>query len=231
LLELLTTVSTALAPDEEAFLPLVNSIWPVVIDRLHDPEAYIAVEACRALAGLCAAAGDFLSSRFKTDWADWLRDWCRKIKHQASASPRWARPHGEAEITRGRESDDSRVLIPLRDGDSLSGKPLTRMVTSSSGSLGKFASPVRVWEGTVELLTALVSYVQVDEEMFDDILDLLAEVLERNVQVREALEAVNKDAVWLSRYERGNIEWLATPKMDGLQFAAMGMSQERASSN
>jgi hypothetical protein len=231
LLELLTTVSTALAPDEEAFLPLVNSIWPVVIDRLHDPEAYIAVEACRALAGLCAAAGDFLSSRFKTDWADWLRDWCRKIKHQASASPRWARPHGEAEITRGRESDDSRVLIPLRDGDSLSGKPLTRMVTSSSGSLGKFASPVRVWEGTVELLTALVSYVQVDEEMFDDILDLLAEVLERNVQVREALEAVNKDAVWLSRYERGNIEWLATPKMDGLQFAAMAMSQERASSN
>ncbi|GKU03272.1 hypothetical protein FLAG1_05716 [Fusarium langsethiae] len=231
LLELLTNVSTALAPDEEAFLPLVNSIWPVVIDRLHDPEAYIAVEACHALAGLCAAAGDFLSSRFKTDWADWLRDWCRKIKRQASASPRWARPHGEADITRGRESDDNRVLMPLRDGNSLSGRPLTRMVTPSSGSLGKFASPVRLWDGTVELLTALVSHVQVDEEMFDDILDLLAEVLERNIQVREALEAVNKDAVWLSRYGRGNVEWLATPKMNGLQFAAMAMSQKRASSN
>lgn len=231
LLELLTTVSTALAPDEDAFLPLVNSIWPVVIDRLHDPEAYIVVEGCRALSGLCAAAGDFLSSRFKTDWADWLRDWCRKIKHQASASPRWARPHGEADIMRGRESDDSRVLIPLRDGDGLSSKPLTRIVASSSGSLGKFASPVRVWEGTVELLTALVSYVQVDEEMFDDILDLLSEVLEWNVQVREALEAINKDAVWLSQYKRGNIEWLATPKMDGLQFTTMVMSQEKASSN
>ncbi|RGP72577.1 hypothetical protein FSPOR_2627 [Fusarium sporotrichioides] len=231
LLELLTNVSTALAPDEEAFLPLVNSIWPVVIDRLHDQEAYIVVEACHALAGLCTAAGDFLSSRFKTDWADWLRDWCRKIKRQASASPRWARPHGEADITRGRESDDNRVLMPLRDGNSLSGRPLTRMVTPSSGSLGKFASPVRLWDGTVELLTALVSHVQVDEEMFDDILDLLAEVLERNIQVREALEAVNKDAVWLSRYERGNVEWLATPKMNGLQFAAMAMSQEKASSN
>ncbi|KAH7182702.1 armadillo-type protein [Fusarium flagelliforme] len=231
LLELLTIVSTALAPDEEAFLPLVNSIWPVMIDRLHDPEAYIVVEACHALAGLCAAAGDFLSSRFKTDWVDWLRDWCRKIKHQASASPRWTRPHGEADIVRGRESDDSRVLIPLRDGESLSGKSLTRMATSSSGSLGKFASPVRLWEGTVELLTALVSYVQIDEEMFDDILDLLAEVLERNVQVREALEAINKDAVWLSRYERGNVEWLPTPKMNGVQFATMAMSQERASSN
>ncbi|RGP64705.1 hypothetical protein FLONG3_9448 [Fusarium longipes] len=229
LLELLTTVSTALAPDENAFLPLVNSIWPVVIDRLHDPEAYIAVEACHAVAGLCAAAGDFLSSRFKTDWADWLRDWCRKIKRQASASPKWARPHGEVDITWGRESDDSRVLIPLRDGNTLSGKPLTQTVTLSTGSLGKFASPVRVWEGTVELLTALVSYVQVDEEMFDDILDLLAEVLEWNIKVREALEAVNEDAVWLSRYERGNVERLTTPKMNGLQFAAMEMSQEQVS--
>ncbi|KAF4952017.1 hypothetical protein FSARC_12761 [Fusarium sarcochroum] len=225
LLELLTTASTALAPDEDAFLPLVNSIWPVVIDRLHDPEAYIAVEACHALAGLCAAAGDFLSSRFKTEWADWLRDWCRKVKRQASASPNWTRPHGEASITRGRESDDSRVLLPLRTGTSLSGKPVTQMVTSSSGSLGKFASPARVWEGTVELLTAIVSYVQVDEEMFDDILDLLSDVLERNVQVREALEAVNGDAVWLSRYERGNAEWLPTPQMDGIEFAAMAVSE------
>ncbi|WKT48790.1 hypothetical protein QSH57_013720 [Fusarium oxysporum f. sp. vasinfectum] len=154
LLELLATASTALAPDEDAFLPLVNAIWPVVIDRLHDPEAYIAVEACRALAGLCAAAGDFLSSRFKTDWAEWLRDWCRKVKQQASASPSW-----------------------------------------------------------------------VDEEMFDDILDLLSDVLERNVVVREALEAVNGDAVWLSRYERGNVEWLPTPKMDGVEFTHMAISR------
>ncbi|KAJ4274673.1 hypothetical protein NW764_011076 [Fusarium oxysporum] len=225
LLELLATASTALAPDEDAFLPLVNAIWPVVIDRLHDPEAYIAVEACRALAGLCAAAGDFLSSRFKTDWAEWLRDWCRKVKQQASASPSWVRPHGEAGTTWGKESDDSRVLIPLRHGDSLSGKPLTQIVAPSSGSLGKFASPARVWEGTVELLTALVSHVQVDEEMFDDILDLLSDVLERNVVVREALEAVNGDAVWLSRYERGNVEWLPTPKMDGVEFTHMEISR------
>jgi hypothetical protein len=224
LLELLTIASTALAPDEEAFLPLVNSIWPVVIDRLQDPEAYIAVEACRALAGLCAAAGDFLSSRFKTDWADWLRDWCRKVKRQASASPSWTRPRGEAGASWGKESDDSRVLIPLRAGDSLSGKAITPIVASSSGSLGKFASPARVWEGAIELLTALVSYVQVDEEMFDDILDLLSDVLERNVQVREALEAVNGDAVWLSRYERGNVEQQPTPQMDGVKFTAMATS-------
>ncbi|KAF4341422.1 hypothetical protein FBEOM_4670 [Fusarium beomiforme] len=225
LLELLTTASTALAPDEDAFLPLVNAIWPVVIDRLHDPEAYIVVEACRALAGLCVAAGDFLSSRFKTDWAEWLRAWCRKVKRQASAAPSWVRPHGETGTARGRQSDDNRVLIPLKHGDSLSSKPFTQIVAPSSGSLGKFASPARVWEGTVELLTALVSHVQVDEEMFDDILELLSDVLERNVEVREALEAVNGDAVWLSRYERGNVEWLPTPQMDGVQFMPMAISK------
>ncbi|KAF4990660.1 hypothetical protein FGRMN_8332 [Fusarium graminum] len=225
LLELLTSASTALASDEEAFLPLVNSIWPVVIDRLQDQEAYIVVEACRALAGLCAAAGDFLSSRFKTDWADWLRDWCRKVKRQASASPTWAIPRGEARISRGNESDDSRVLIPLGTRDSLSSKPFAPIVASTSGSLGKFASPARVWEGTIELLTALVSYVHVDEEMFDDILDILSDVLERNVQVREALEAINGDAVWLSRYEHGNVEWQPTPQMDGVRFSPMATSE------
>ncbi|KAF5021708.1 hypothetical protein F66182_6265 [Fusarium sp. NRRL 66182] len=225
LLELLTTASTALAPDENAFLPLVNSIWPVVIDRLHDPEAYIAVEACHALAGLCAAAGDFLSSRFKTEWADWLRDWCRKAKRQASAVPKRAKPHGEVKLAGRRESDDSRILIPLRNGDTLSGKPSMQVDASASGSLGKFASPARVWEATVELLTAIVSYVRVDEEMFDDILDLLSDILERNSQAREALEAVNGDAVWLLRYEQGNVEWLPTPQMDGVEFAAMEMTE------
>ncbi|KAM0436032.1 hypothetical protein ACHAPT_002924 [Fusarium lateritium] len=221
LLELLTTASTALAPDEDAFLPLVNSIWPVVIERLHDPEAYIAVEACHALAGLCAAAGDFLTSRFKTDWADWLRGWCRKAKVEASGRLRQTKPRGEVKITRGRESDDSRIVMPLRSGGSLGGNTPSQPVTAYSGDLGKFASPARVWEATVELLTAIVSHVHVDEDMFDDILDLLSDVLERNVGVRGALEAVNGDAVWLARYERGNVELLPTPQMDGIVFAAM----------
>ncbi|KAI8715425.1 hypothetical protein NCS52_01050100 [Fusarium sp. LHS14.1] len=224
LLELLTTASTALAPNEDAFLPLVNSIWPVVIDRLHDPEAYIAVEACHALAGLCAAAGDFLSSRFKTDWADWLRGWCRKAKLEASGRPGQTKPRGEVRITRGRESDDSRIVMPLRSGGNLGGNPQA-VAPYSGGDLGRFASPARVWEATIELLTAIVSHVHVDEDMFDDILDLLSDVLERNVGVREALEAVNGDAVWLVRYERGNVEPLPTPRMDGIVFAAMAIAQ------
>lgn len=39
--------------------------------------------------------------------------------------------------------------------------------------------------------------------MFDDILDLVADVLPQQPALRRALEVVNADAVWLGMYERG----------------------------
>lgn len=226
LLELLATAAGALAPDEESFLPLVNSIWPVVIERLRDPEPFIAVEACRALSGLCAASGDFLNSRFKTEWDDWLRDWCRKAKIQASLTPARARPHGEdGHLTKtggGEGNLRSQILIPIR-GENLSSGELSHHlpVSQYSGGLGQFASPVKIWEAIVDLLTSIVSYVRVDDDMFDEILDLLSDILGRNKKVREALETINRDAVWLARYERGSVEWLEAPRMDGVQFVEM----------
>ncbi|KAK7415110.1 hypothetical protein QQX98_006142 [Neonectria punicea] len=229
LLELLTTASAALAPDEGDFLPLINAIWPVVIDRLHDPEAFIAIEACHALSGLCAAAGDFLASRFKTEWRDWLRDWCRRAKRQASNASGHPRPRGDHGKIMGPVSDRKQILIPSRGSDGIAGNVSLMEVGSysggQSGGLGQFASPAKIWEATVELLTAMVSHVRVDEEMFDDVLDLLSEALERNKQVREALEAVNGDAVWLARYERGAVEWLPAPHQDGLEFVEMERQQ------
>ncbi|KND92337.1 TEL2-interacting protein 1 [Tolypocladium ophioglossoides CBS 100239] len=219
LLELLTTASPILAGDEDAFLPLVNEVWPVVISRLYDPEAFIKVEACYALSGLCEAAGDFLSSRFKTEWGDGLGDWCRKVKQQASSGPNRFRPPKEVKSISGSGKG---ILIPIRSGGGLEGKEAGLEVrTQSSGSLGQHASPIRVWEAVVKLLTAIISYVQVDDEMFDQILDLLSDTLENSQEVREALETINADAVWLVRYERGHIEPLPTPKMEGVKLAEM----------
>ncbi|POR37877.1 TEL2-interacting protein 1 [Tolypocladium paradoxum] len=219
LLELLTTASSILAGDEDAFLPLVNAVWPVVISRLYDSEPFITVEACYALSGLCEAAGDFLSSRFKTEWGDGLGDWCRKVKQQASSGPNRSRPSKE---NKSISASGKGILIPIRSGGGLEGKETgLEAPTQSSGSLGQHASPVRVWEAVVKLLTAIISYVQVDDEMFDQILDLLSDVLEKNQEVRGALETLNADAVWLVRYERGYIEPLPTPEMEGVKFAEM----------
>ncbi|ODA81223.1 hypothetical protein RJ55_04187 [Drechmeria coniospora] len=218
LLALLTTASSILAGDEDAFLPLVNAVWPVVIGRLYDQESYITIEACHALSGLCQAAGDFLSSRFRTEWGDGLGAWCSKVKEQASSRSTRRRPF-EADPPPGRGSE---VLIPIRSQGGLEGRLSTRELGGpSSSSLGLHASPVKVWEAVVKLLTSIVSYVHVEEGMFDDILLLLSEVLEENKEVREALSVINADAVWLVRYERGLVEPLPTPKVEGFTFAGL----------
>ncbi|KAJ8129209.1 hypothetical protein O1611_g4425 [Lasiodiplodia mahajangana] len=49
LLNLLATVCPALSPDENDFLPLVNAVWPVLIERLYDPETFVVVAASEAL--------------------------------------------------------------------------------------------------------------------------------------------------------------------------------------
>ncbi|KAG6006625.1 hypothetical protein E4U21_006847 [Claviceps maximensis] len=255
LLELLATASPVLAGDEDSFLPVVNAIWPVVIERLRDPEPFISIEACHALSSLCETAGDFLSSRFRTEWPDWLRDWCFKIRKQAESGPRRFTAQQTRKVNRGAFASEQSpatkpIMIPIRsaDGVSLTGKiiaqdtdpapfssptasflpassssppsssPISRRATAS---LGQHASPVKQWGAVVKLLTAVVSHVRVDDVMFDDMVELLIDVLEKNEEVRDALEVINADAVWLARYEKGRVEMLPTPVMEGGTFVDM----------
>ncbi|RFU74094.1 heat repeat [Trichoderma arundinaceum] len=220
LLELLTTASSVLAADEDSFLPLVNAIWPVVIARLHDPETFIVIEACETLAGLCKAAGDFLSTRWKTEWWDGLGDWCRKIKQQASRDKGRSNVSAKSLTT---STPGKEIVIPIRSSDSLEVKPLSvkSVEQSPSGGLGQHASPVRIWEAVVKLLTAIISYVRVEDDMFDEILELLADAMERDQEVRDALEVINADAVWALRYERGLVEWAPAPTLEGVVFPEM----------
>ncbi|KAH7412973.1 putative TEL2-interacting protein 1, partial [Cadophora sp. MPI-SDFR-AT-0126] len=52
LLSLIRTSASSLAFNEDAFLPLVNDIWPVVITRLYDPEPYVQIAASEAVSEL-----------------------------------------------------------------------------------------------------------------------------------------------------------------------------------
>lgn len=227
LLELLTTASAVLAADEDAFLPLVNALWPVVIARLHDPETFIVVEACETLAGLCKAAGDFLSTRWKTEWWDGLGTWCRKAKaKQQATSTTTARGRLNASSSKilSQSLPGKDIVIPIRSGDGFGFDVKPTVVKSSSGggaSLGQHASPAKTWDAVVKLLTAIVSYVRVEDDMFDEMLELLADAMERDPDVRSALEVVNADAVWAVRYERGLEAWVPAPTMEGIVFPEM----------
>lgn len=219
LLALLKSATSVLAADEDSFLPLVNAIWPVVISRLRDPEPYIVVEACSTLAGLCEAAGDFLASRFKTEWQDGLLDFCRKAKRTAAAA-------GRGTLGPSSSSSSTDIVVPLRAAESgleVRTTTLSRQeATPSTAGLGKHASPARIWAAVVALLTAMVAHVRIDDGVFDDVLDLLADSLDKAPEARAALEVINADAVWLALYERGVATWPAAPKVEeGASFVEL----------
>ncbi|CAJ2506234.1 Uu.00g003640.m01.CDS01 [Anthostomella pinea] len=235
LLDLLATVCPALSPDEDAFLPLVNSIWPVLVERLYDPKTFVVVAACEALSALCESAGDFLNTRIKDEWSDNLGKWCRRTKAEATAARSRGKGTGRAPIGIGGEGKG--LLIPIRSRDGgLEGMEFSSRATvegaptsagaggngSTSTGLGRFTQAAQAWEAVQGLLIALVSHVQVDDDVFDQILLLLADSLASNAEARGALEAVDPDAVWLAMYERGMLGPTEVagrrPVMEGVRF-------------
>ncbi|KAH8805591.1 armadillo-type protein [Xylogone sp. PMI_703] len=68
LLHLISTSCDAMKIDEDRFLPLLNDIWPVVIDRIYDEEPFVVIAGAEAVAKLCTYAGDFLTTRIQVEW-------------------------------------------------------------------------------------------------------------------------------------------------------------------
>ncbi|EGY15496.1 uncharacterized protein VDAG_06660 [Verticillium dahliae VdLs.17] len=237
LLDLLITVAPALAADEDSFLPLINTVWPVVVARLYDAESFIVIATCDTLAILCATAGDFLASRIKTEWSDALHKWCQKKKQEALDNQS-RQGHGQGQV-RGKAAllhDVTRihdVVVPARAGGTREmkttvTKDISRSSPSSGGGLGRFASAAQTWEAVVRLLIAIVRHVRIEDEIYDGVLALLADRLEHDNDAREALEVINADAVWFCLYERGAVEILPTPVMEGVTFPDMVQYGSRA---
>ncbi|KAK4169475.1 armadillo-type protein [Cladorrhinum sp. PSN259] len=254
LLDLVCTVSPALSRDEDAFLPLVHTVWPVVLARLQDPEPYVTIAACKALGKLCESAGDFLGSRFKTEWWGELGKWVRKVKREAKGEKERKRGGGgmavrdkSGESIGGGIGGGGGIKIPVRSGGRMmgfgsvggvQGKVIQEggLVIRDEGgggagavsALGRFAQANQVWEAVLEMLTFLVGHVKIEDEMFDEILELAVEVLpdQRYKGLREALEVINGDAVWLAFFEKGikdgkEVKELREPVLEGFEFARM----------
>ncbi|KAF4929286.1 TEL2-interacting protein 1 [Colletotrichum fructicola] len=223
LLDLLTTVSPALSGDEDSFLPLINAVWPVVKSRMYDQEAFVAISACDTLSMLCATAGDFLSSRIKTEWWDGLGKWCRAKKTEARRFQNQSRSYQDTNKSGNTAASASQgIIIPIRSGNDLLGQQSLDVATGSvSGGLGKFSQAAQIWEAANRLLIAIASHVRIEEAIFDEFLELLADDLEKNHEARQALEVINPDAVWFVRYQQGHIQPLQTPQLEGYTFAPL----------
>ena len=88
LLRLTATASEPLARHEDAYLPLVHDLWPVVVARLYDEQAYVVCAAADAVAAMAAAAGDFLASRVAAEWGPRLGPLLRRVRRDVLLAER-----------------------------------------------------------------------------------------------------------------------------------------------
>ncbi|KAJ1337706.1 TELO2-interacting protein 1 [Microdochium nivale] len=209
LLELLCTVCPAIAADDEAFLPLVSAIWPVTVERLYDSETFVVISACKVLAVLFECSGDFLSSRVKTEWWDQLGQWFSSKK--SAAKPKRL-------ITAKKTGPSGSLQLVVRSRNQ---SPSNTGEAALASSFENFTHASQTWQAARRLLIALVSFVQIDDQIFDDILGLVAEDLSGNDDLRIALSMVDGDSVWLQMYEQGLVKLRQPPQMASADFVSI----------
>jgi len=87
------------------------------------------------------------------------------------------------------------------------------------GGRGKYSQASQVWEAVIDLLTAIAGYVRIDDGMFDELLEQFGDLVWQRDELRDALEAVNSDAVWFILQDRRQNRRLDRPVMEGFTFA------------
>tara|TARA_R110002003_G_scaffold274_2_gene18002 strand:+ start:637 stop:3729 length:3093 start_codon:yes stop_codon:yes gene_type:complete len=197
LLSLLGTTIPALAQHENSFLPLINTLWPVLLPRLQDPEAYVVSNALEIMALMCTHAGDFMRSRIEGAW-DVLKGVQKLTKHRSE--------HRSTNHSRGF----NRIPTSLPTGMKAIETGLNTISLTTSSSANQYRpelyvdAPSRmIWNSLVKLFCAVAQYVAIRDEHFDDMLRMLDPVLEKE-EVKRAMETCNADAVWLRLYKKGN---------------------------
>jgi hypothetical protein len=181
LLSLLDTTFPALAKHENSFLPLINTLWPVLLSRLEDNEAYVVSGALDVIRSMCIHAGDFMSRRILEAWQIIKRIYRTRTGKAGTQllNPRSLHP-----------STKDLGAIASRKGQEL---------LQYNNQKGYVDAPSRIiWESLVQLLISVINYVGIDDDSFEDTVDMLAPVAASRSDVQSALERRNSDAVWLA---------------------------------
>jgi hypothetical protein len=74
----------------------------------------------------------------------------------------------------------------------------------------------------VGLAIAILEHVRISDSMFDELLEVMADQLDR-AELREAFEVLNADAVWLVDLECGRVECRVPPVLEGYDFASVAV--------
>ena len=75
ILRLLAKVLPCLATNQDSFLPLIHALWPVLVPRLSDSEAYVLCGVLEVMGIMCEMAGNFMRGRIEGIWPQISRLW------------------------------------------------------------------------------------------------------------------------------------------------------------
>lgn len=197
LLGLLQTTLPALAKHESSFLPLINTLWPVLLPRLQDSEAYIVANALEVVGMMCEHAGTFMRSRIESAF-----DVLKKVHHRTREGRSL---NGQYGVGGGRSVQSSLKLDNM--STSLSSLSISGQTqTCSPAQLDRpelyTSAPARmIWDALVGCLCAVAANVALRDEQVEEVLDILDPVLARP-DVKGAVDGVNADSVWLRMYKK-----------------------------
>lgn len=192
LLSLISTTIPALARHENSYLPIVNTLWPELVSRLHDEEPYIISDSLDVIAIMSQHAGSFMRSRIESLWPDLRALHTRLAKLYREAAP---------------ESHQQRQ----------SSRAVAKVDMSAVGYVD--TSTKALWSSFQTLLIVCVQHVGVDAKIFDEVLAMLRPIARLEAQAIHILDAENADAIWLARF-REEQKTLKPPVFQGWNFAA-----------
>jgi hypothetical protein len=183
LLDLLSASFPALAKDENSFLPLIHTLWPVLLPRLNDPEPYVVAGSLRIIGLMCKYAGDFMSGRIEEAWPQIKKLY--RLRTGRAGNP-------SARVLRGTASSETDITSIVSVGRKEVSQPTAQLYVDAPSRI--------IWDALVNMLIDIANYTATNDVMFDDIVAVLAPVIISRPDAREALETRNADAVWLALF-------------------------------
>jgi TELO2-interacting protein 1 len=190
LLTLLKTSIPALGGDENSFLPLIHTLWPVVSSRIDDDEAYVVAGALDVIALMCEHSGNFMTKRINETWKAFQRVHARCLMNVPRAQPKPA-----LDLSK----DNPLPLI------NKTGTVPGTAISTTAAQFSWYSSTIpsgTLWNSFINVMMAIAANVGIPENRFEELVDMLLPAIHTRQNVYGALEARNPDAVWLARWKR-----------------------------
>ena len=205
LLELITTASPALQHDEDNFLPLVNDIWPVLVKRLYDQEPFVVAAAAEAVGSIFVAAGDFMTIRIETEWPRLKALYWQVYPAKTAAAKVFKNIHVSA-LPSKSALNNHRVIIKPHQAAAAARATVSKNIGNWPAERDVYTSSYQIWDSLTKLIMTMLEHVRISDEMFDDVVEMFADLLLTRSDLLECLEKRNPDAVWLVMMLRSEIK-------------------------